>query len=704
MSTKHATCKVVALCFLLIGSVVMLCLTHQGSATGREIYVNNVFTYPRDGSAEHPYKSITEAIDLANNGDTIYVFGGSYNETLTVNKRLSIIGGIDDVPSVISYGSEHYYTVDVTADYVSFENFTVVDTGRSITSQRGALIHVSGDNVVIQKNNISYCTLWGVYLDSSNDNMISGNIIQTTMGVYVSNSNNNVLSSNNITNSSDAGIKILSSSKNIFYDNLIKKNNIGLYSRNSVNSNITGNTVLENKFDGLYLYGDTNDIIQGNTFLNNTVSGMNIVSTGCSIADNLIKGNQVGIVVQQSGCDVRNNTIVDQTGLGLSMISGSRNNVISLNRFLNNMMNAKENGHNQWDDGAEGNYWSDYKQIDRNRDGIGDVPYLISAGGVDHYPIGAFLRPPYKPAPPYPNDDAENVGLKVTLKVLTIDPDSDFLRVDFYNAVNDVYLGRALNVKNDTNATLSILLPFDTTFAWYTIVNDSQLENRSDIWFFTTKQRPPENKKPVAQPGGPYEASINEMVRLNGSSSYDPDGSIIFYRWNFGDGSSEILDTAPMHSYTDPGTYTVTLTVVDNEGRSSMANTTVVIGGTIFTGEPPVAQFFVSPSPGRANQAVTFNASLSHDSNGTITGYRWDFNGDGVFDTTWMSSPVATHSYATQGSYYVKLEVKDNDNVTGNYSSSVAIQPVEKKSPGFEASLVLLGLTVAFLLVLRRRR
>jgi parallel beta-helix repeat protein len=209
MSTKHATYKVVTLCFILMGSVVMLGVTHQGSATGREIYVNDAFTYPRDGSAEHPYKSITEAIDLANEGDTIYVFGGSYNESLTINKRLSIIGGIDDIPSIISYGNEHFYTVDIVADYVSFENFTVIDTHRIITSQRGALIHVSGDNVVVQKNNISYCTLWGVYLDSSNDNMISGNIIDTTMGVYVSSSNNNVLSSNNITNCSDAGIKIL---------------------------------------------------------------------------------------------------------------------------------------------------------------------------------------------------------------------------------------------------------------------------------------------------------------------------------------------------------------------------------------------------------------------------------------------------------------------------------------------------------------
>jgi parallel beta-helix repeat protein len=704
MSTKYAICKVVVLCFLLVGSVVLLGVAHQGLAGGRELYVNDAFTYPRDGSAEHPYKSITEAIDLANEGDTIYVFGGSYNESLTINKRLSIIGGIDDVPSVISFGLEHYYSVDITADFVSFENFTVVDTSRSITSQRGALIHVSGDNVVVQKNNVSFCNLWGVYLDSSNDNMISGNIINNTMGVYVLSSNNNVFSTNNITNSSDAGMKILSSTKNIFYDNIFIKNTFGIYSRSSLNSNITNNTFVQNRYDGLFLSGDTNDVLQRNMMLNNTQSGVNVASSNCLIADNFIKGNQIGITIQQSGCQVRNNTLVDQTGLGLSMTPGSHNNVVSLNRFLNNIVNAKESGRNQWDDGKEGNYWSDYRQIDRNLDGIGDVPYMIGSGGVDHYPLGAFLRVPYKPSNPWPADDAENVGLKVTLKVLTIDPDSDFLTVNFYNAVNDVYLGRALNVKNDTNASFSLLLPFDVTFAWYTIVNDSQLENRSDIWFFTTKQRPPENKKPVARPGGPYAVKINQVFRLNGSSSYDPDGSIIFYRWNFGDGSSEILDTAPMHIYTDPGTYMVTLTVVDDDGRSDMANTTVLVAGTLFVNEPPVAQFFFSPSPGRVNQVMTFNASLSHDSNGTITGYRWDFDGDGVFDTAWGTSPVATHSYATQGSYYAKLEVKDNENVTGTYSSSITVQPVQKKAPGFEASFVLIALLMVLLLVLRRKR
>ncbi|MCJ7697212.1 MAG: DUF1565 domain-containing protein, partial [Thermoplasmata archaeon] len=82
MSTKHATFFVLMLSFLLINGLSMLYLTEQGAASVREIYVDDDFSYPRDGTAEHPYQTITEAINLANEGDTIYVFSGTYNESL----------------------------------------------------------------------------------------------------------------------------------------------------------------------------------------------------------------------------------------------------------------------------------------------------------------------------------------------------------------------------------------------------------------------------------------------------------------------------------------------------------------------------------------------------------------------------------------------------------------------------------------------
>jgi len=66
----------------------------------------------------------------------------------------------------------------------------------------------------------------------------------------------------------------------------------------------------------------------------------------------------------------------------------------------------------------------------------------------------------------------------------------------------------------------------------------------------------------------PLEPFQSTTVTFNASESYDPDGYIISYKWNFSDGTPEIVETDPIttHSFTLSGTYIVTLNVTDNEG------------------------------------------------------------------------------------------------------------------------------------------
>ncbi|HWR63973.1 MAG TPA: PKD domain-containing protein, partial [Candidatus Thermoplasmatota archaeon] len=653
MGTKRSIFLVVSLGFLLLNGLSILYLTEHANATVREIYVDDSFSLDRDGSAEHPFRTITEAINLANDGDTVYVFSGTYNESLVINKRISLIGGIDDKPSNISRGAEHKYLIEITADFVTVENFVIRDPERLISSQYGALIHVTSNNVVLQQNNISQCDLWGIYLDSSDDNMISGNIINDTKGVFASSSNNNVFSNNNISNSSDAGMNLRSSMRNILYDNYLTLNIYGIYLKDCSNTNITQNTFTKNVFHGIYLTGGSTDIVRENYFENNTASGFTLDSSDCIVTENIFNYGQVGLILQRTGCQISNNSFQNISSTALTATQSSSNNILYLNHFIDNNINAREQGSNQWDNGTVGNYWDDYNYVDRDHDGFGDRAYSISSGGRDHYPLGKFLQPPQKPSNPSPADDQENVGLSVTLWVTVIDPDSNILsEVSFYNAVNNLRVGYVRNVVNGKNASCSFTLPFDTTYAWYVTANDSLQQNQSDIWFFTTKQRPPENQKPVANPGGPYVTKLNQTVSFNGSQSIDPDGTIIFYRWNFGDGSSQILDISPDHTYEDPGVYTVTLTVVDDDGRSSMANTTATIQGVIFINNPPVATC-IAPSTVSMGQEVSFDASLSNDTDGTIVGYRWDFNGDGTYDTDWVTTPVIATTFSSTGSYVV---------------------------------------------------
>ena len=313
-------------------------------------------------------------------------------------------------------------------------------------------------------------------------------------------------------------------------------NNFGIYAKDCSNMNITENTFRKNIFHGMYITGDYNDIVKANNFSNNSVSGITLDSSNSTIAGNNFNYGQIGLSLQKTGCQIINNFFQNLSSIGVSATPGSNNNVVYLNHFLRNNVNAREQGSNHWDNGTKGNYWDNYNYIDRNLDGIGDIPYTIASGGQDHYPVGLFLNPPQKPSDPFPADDEENIGLKVTLLVKVIDLDSSIIpEVSFYNAENNIKIGSVRNVLTGMNASCRLTLPFDTTYAWYVIANDSLQENRSDVWFFTTKQRPPENQKPVSNPGGPYIKRLNQPVSFNGSQSMDPDGTIIFYRWNLFD-------------------------------------------------------------------------------------------------------------------------------------------------------------------------
>jgi len=76
------------------------------------------------------------------------------------------------------------------------------------------------------------------------------------------------------------------------------------------------------------------------------------------------------------------------------------------------------------------------------------------------------------------------------------------------------------------------------------------------------------NLNPVAKTGGPYEGKLGDDIIFDGSKSYDPDGTIASYAWDFGDGNNSAT-AKPVHKYENAGKYNVTLTVKDNQGKSS---------------------------------------------------------------------------------------------------------------------------------------
>ena len=158
-------------------------------------------------------------------------------------------------------------------------------------------------------------------------------------------------------------------------------------------------------------------------------------------------------------------------------------------------------------------------------------------------------------------------------------------------------------------------------------------------------------------------------VFVDASASHDTDGTIVTYQWAFGDGSNATAVMAS-HTYTTTTnrTYSVTLTVTDDAG--SQATDTHAVSVTLPPPNSlPVASFTRTPSSGDAPLNVSFDASGSYDSDGSITSYAWDF-GDGGSSL----GVTAAHTYNSAGTYIARLTVSDNHGATGTITHSVIVQ------------------------------
>jgi PKD repeat protein len=166
------------------------------------------------------------------------------------------------------------------------------------------------------------------------------------------------------------------------------------------------------------------------------------------------------------------------------------------------------------------------------------------------------------------------------------------------------------------------------------------------------------NQPPVAA----FTSSCTDLsCSFNGSSSSDPGGSVTGYDWDFGDGTTG-TGVTPSHTYATGGNKSVTLTVTDNLGLTNAKTQTVT---AIGPNQLPTAAF----TPTCSNLTCTFNGSASSDSDGSITGFAWDF-GDGATDTT---GATVSHTYATGNTYPVTLTVTDNRSGTNALTQNVTV-------------------------------
>jgi len=189
---------------------------------------------------------------------------------------------------------------------------------------------------------------------------------------------------------------------------------------------------------------------------------------------------------------------------------------------------------------------------------------------------------------------------------------------------------------------------------------------------------PPPNWPPIAmfkyEPLAP--TTVKSISFTDESEDTNEDGKVVKWEWEFGDEAVSSLQD-PEFLFAERGTYTVRLTVTDDRGSKSIAYEQEIVVGN----EPPIAGFVLRDPDTSAvivqphlDVLTTLDASMSHDLDGDIDLYKWDFDGDGIIDLETESSDTE-FAFDEHGDREVTLIVVDDEGMEDTYSQIIDILP-----------------------------
>ena len=240
-------------------------------------------------------------------------------------------------------------------------------------------------------------------------------------------------------------------------------------------------------------------------------------------------------------------------------------------------------------------------------------------------------------------------------------------------------------VFNDSTAILSLSGLLAGQYVYQLKVTDSSGVS-STAQVKITVIAPP-NVPPVANAGPDQTITApSSTVSLNGSQSYDPDGTVVGYTWVMisGQGSVTISNgntAQPAVSGLNPGVYVFQLTVTDNGGATAAAQVTIKVN-------PEPTQPNQAPVANAGNNLVItapisstiLNGSSSFDPDGTIVYYGWnEISGPSAAQITNVNTATPTVSGLIVGTYTFQLMVTDNSGASSYDQMSVTVNPPVNK-------------------------
>ncbi len=319
---KKGNAYALVFCLLLFYIIIPFAGGEEGDIT--LVTVDDDYDVTTDGWGIDHFNNIQDGINAVSEGGTVFVRAGTYEESIIIDKSISLNGQTRDM-TTIQYEQNHHI-IQITADDVEVSGFTIQHVTYNVGESYAGIYIESNQNII--NNNYIFENRRGIFLNNSNSNSITYNIfIDNDIGIITFNSNYNIISNNE-----------MSGSQTIY--------NINLY--DSSNNIITDN-FLEYSMTGIIFYNSNNNLVTGN-FIRKCSYGIFFTSIYPSL-DNYIYHNNLYLNTE---------------------------NVRDYGELTTHWDNGYPDG---------GNYYDDYTGEDANNDGFGDTPYDILPGYTkDSYP------------------------------------------------------------------------------------------------------------------------------------------------------------------------------------------------------------------------------------------------------------------------------------------------------------------------------
>lgn len=332
-------------------------------------------------SPSGPYTSVAAAVAAASPHDTVVVEAGVYVQGLVTLDRPLTLRGME---GAVLDGAGESGLLLITADSVSVTGLTLRNTGITFVDDRAAVTVDKARFCRIEGNRIDNA-FFGIYLANAGDCLVKDNVL-TTYAERETKAGN--------------GIHLWYSARITVQGNRIQGHRDGVYFEFVEDSRVEGNVSRENLRYGLhFMFSDRCDYV-GNTFVRNgagvaVMYTKNVLMEGndfdenrgsasfglllkeitdSRVVGNRFRRNSVGIHADGlNRVEVEGNDFLFN-GWAVQVLANSDGSAFRGNNFVANSFDVSTNSRQAYST-FEGNYWDRYKGYDRDRDGVGDVPF-----------------------------------------------------------------------------------------------------------------------------------------------------------------------------------------------------------------------------------------------------------------------------------------------------------------------------------------